>query len=56
MTPPDRMTSNWSPWSQAGDTSAFNELVTRYRHRTYAMIYNMVRTNRTLGILPRMGS
>ena len=29
--------------SQAGDTSAFNELVTRYRHRTYAMIYNMVR-------------
>ena len=29
--------------SQAGDTSAFNELVTRYRNRTYAMIYNMVR-------------
>jgi RNA polymerase sigma-70 factor (ECF subfamily) len=29
--------------SQAGDTSAFNELVTRYRNRAYAMIYNMVR-------------
>src|SRR5580693_10148273 len=29
--------------SQAGDTSAFNELVIRYRNRTYAMIYNMVR-------------
>jgi RNA polymerase sigma-70 factor (ECF subfamily) len=28
---------------QAGDTSAFNELVTRYRNRAYAMIYNMVR-------------
>ena len=29
--------------SQAGDTSAFNELVIRYRNRAYAMIYNMVR-------------
>ncbi len=29
--------------SQAGDTSAFSELVTRYRNRAYAMIYNMVR-------------
>jgi RNA polymerase sigma-70 factor (ECF subfamily) len=29
--------------SQAGDTGAFNELVTRYRNRAYAMIYNMVR-------------
>jgi RNA polymerase sigma-70 factor (ECF subfamily) len=29
--------------SQAGDTAAFNELVTRYRNRAYAMIYNMVR-------------
>src|SRR6195952_519141 len=29
--------------SQAGDTLAFNELVTRYRNRAYAMIYNMVR-------------
>lgn len=29
--------------SQAGETTAFNELVTRYRHRAYAMIYNMVR-------------
>ena len=29
--------------SQAGDTMAFNELVTRYRTRTFAMIYNMVR-------------
>ena len=29
--------------SQAGDTAAFSELVTRYRNRTYAMIYNMVR-------------
>jgi RNA polymerase sigma-70 factor (ECF subfamily) len=28
---------------QAGDTGAFNELVTRYRNRAYAMIYNMVR-------------
>src|ERR1700761_9550712 len=28
---------------QAGDTSAFNELVTRYRQRAFAMIYNMVR-------------
>lgn len=29
--------------SQAGDTSAFNELVTRYRTRAFSMIYNMVR-------------
>jgi RNA polymerase sigma-70 factor (ECF subfamily) len=29
--------------SQAGDTSAFNELVTRYRSRAFAMIFNMVR-------------
>ncbi len=29
--------------AQAGDTQAFNELVTRYRTRAYAMIYNMVR-------------
>jgi RNA polymerase sigma-70 factor (ECF subfamily) len=29
--------------AQAGDTGAFNELVIRYRNRTYAMIYNMVR-------------
>src|SRR4028119_323834 len=28
---------------QAGDTSAFNELVTRYRTRAFSMIYNMVR-------------
>ncbi len=28
---------------QAGDTLAFNELVTRYRTKIYAMIYNMVR-------------
>jgi RNA polymerase sigma-70 factor (ECF subfamily) len=28
---------------QAGDASAFNELVTRYRQRAFAMIYNMVR-------------
>ena len=28
---------------QTGDASAFNELVTRYRNRAYAMIYNMVR-------------
>jgi RNA polymerase sigma-70 factor (ECF subfamily) len=27
---------------QRGDTQAFNELVTRYRGRIYAMIYNMV--------------
>jgi RNA polymerase sigma-70 factor (ECF subfamily) len=29
--------------SQTGDTDAFNELVTRYRHRAFSMIYNMVR-------------
>ncbi|MDQ3622068.1 MAG: sigma-70 family RNA polymerase sigma factor, partial [Verrucomicrobiota bacterium] len=29
--------------SQAGDTQAFSELVTRYRNRAYAMIYNMLR-------------
>jgi len=29
--------------SQRGDTAAFNELVTRYRQRAYAMIYQMVR-------------
>jgi RNA polymerase sigma-70 factor (ECF subfamily) len=29
--------------SQTGDTAAFNELVTRYRQRAFAMIYNMVR-------------
>lgn len=28
---------------QMGDTAAFNELVTRYRQRGFAMIYNMVR-------------
>src|SRR6266478_3720448 len=28
---------------QNGDTAAFNELVTRYRQRAFAMIYNMVR-------------
>jgi RNA polymerase sigma-70 factor (ECF subfamily) len=28
---------------QNGDTKAFNELVTRYRGKAYAMIYNMVR-------------
>ncbi len=27
---------------QRGDTAAFNELVTRYRGKVYAMIYNMV--------------
>ncbi len=29
--------------SQAGDTAAFDELVTRYRSRAFSMIYNMVR-------------
>ncbi len=29
--------------SQAGDTSAFNELVTRYRSRAFSMIYQMTR-------------
>jgi RNA polymerase sigma-70 factor (ECF subfamily) len=29
--------------AQTGDTSAFNELVTRYRSRAFAMIYNMTR-------------
>ena len=28
---------------QSGDREAFNELVTRYRHRAFAMIYHMVR-------------
>src|SRR3954449_775093 len=28
---------------QVGDTLAFNDLVTRYRQRAFAMIYNMVR-------------
>src|SRR3954462_3211142 len=28
--------------SQAGDTDAFDQLVTRYRTRVFAMIYNMV--------------
>lgn len=28
---------------QRGDTTAFNDLVTRYRGKVYAMIYNMVR-------------
>src|SRR5256884_8548034 len=28
--------------SQAGDTEAFDELVTRYRTRVFSMIYNMV--------------
>jgi RNA polymerase sigma-70 factor (ECF subfamily) len=28
---------------QAGDTAAFNELVTRYRSRAFAVIYHMVR-------------
>ena len=28
---------------QGGDTKAYNELVTRYRGKAYAMIYNMVR-------------
>jgi RNA polymerase sigma-70 factor (ECF subfamily) len=31
--------------SQAGETQAFNELVTRYRSRAFAMIYNMVRND-----------
>ncbi|MHA3773866.1 sigma-70 family RNA polymerase sigma factor [Verrucomicrobiota bacterium sgz303538] len=29
--------------AQTGDAEAFNELVTRYRNRAYAMIYSMVR-------------
>src|SRR6478735_4896936 len=29
--------------AQAGDTDAFNQLVTRYRQRAFAMIYHMVR-------------
>ncbi|MGY8686331.1 MAG: RNA polymerase sigma factor, partial [Verrucomicrobiales bacterium] len=29
---------------QAGDTRAFDELVTRYRGRVYGMIYNMVKS------------
>ncbi len=38
-----RMSSTSSPDAQAGDTAAFNELVTRYRSRAFSMIYNMVR-------------
>lgn len=30
---------------QTGDTEAFNELVTRYRQRAFAMIYHMVRND-----------
>jgi len=30
--------------SQQGEASAFNELVTRYRHRAFSMIYQMVRS------------
>lgn len=29
-------------WSQAGDTDAFDQLVTRYRGKIYAMIVNMI--------------
>ena len=29
--------------SQAGDTAAFDALVTRYRSRAFSMIYNLVR-------------
>ncbi|MEQ1851472.1 MAG: sigma-70 family RNA polymerase sigma factor [Chthoniobacteraceae bacterium] len=29
--------------SQGGDTAAFNELITRYRQRCFAMVYQMVR-------------
>ncbi len=29
--------------AQTGDTAAFNELVTRYRQRAFAMLYNMLR-------------
>jgi len=28
---------------QSGDTAAFNDLITKYRSKVYAMIYNMVR-------------
>src|SRR4051812_4410101 len=40
-TPPDEL--QLVAKCQVGDTLAFNELVTRYRQRAFAMIYNMVR-------------
>jgi RNA polymerase sigma-70 factor (ECF subfamily) len=41
--------------AQAGDTQAFNELVTRYRNRAFAMIYNMVRNEQDAWDLAQEG-
>lgn len=41
--------------AQAGDSAAFNELVTRYRTRAYAMIYNMVRNEQDAWDLAQEG-
>src|SRR6478672_5178847 len=40
-TPPDEL--QLVAKCQVGDTLAFNELVTRYRSRAFAMIFNLVR-------------
>ena len=41
--------------SQRGDHAAFNELVIRYRHKAYAMIYNMVRNEQDAWDLAQEG-
>jgi RNA polymerase sigma-70 factor (ECF subfamily) len=41
--------------AQSGDTSAFNELVTRYRTRAFSMIYNMVRNEQDAWDLAQEG-
>jgi RNA polymerase sigma-70 factor (ECF subfamily) len=41
--------------AQSGDTQAFNELVTRYRNRAFAMIYNMVRNEQDAWDLAQEG-
>lgn len=42
---PDPSDASLVERSRAGDSSAFDELVTRYRGRVYAMIMNMVRND-----------
>jgi len=38
---------------QRGDSTAFDELVVRYRTRFFGMIYNMVHNEQDAGILPK---
>ncbi len=40
---------------QRGDSQAYNELVTKYRNRAYAMIYNMVRNEQDAWDLAQEG-